>query len=47
MMDYQYRRKALQNLHNDKEEMKVNLTKVYKKKASLLASIVAWFTFTN
>ena len=47
MMDYQYRRKALQNLKDDKEEMKINLPKAYKKKASALATIVAWLTFTK
>ncbi|MDX5475206.1 MAG: hypothetical protein LPK00_06675 [Bacillaceae bacterium] len=47
MMDYQYRRKALQSLHNEKEEMKVTFTRAFKKKESILATIVAWFTFKD
>ncbi|WP_342515476.1 hypothetical protein [Sutcliffiella sp. FSL R7-0096] len=45
MMDYQYRRRAFQNLHVEQEEAKKEFQIQIKKGKSLLASVAAWFSF--
>ncbi|WP_226680092.1 hypothetical protein [Sutcliffiella horikoshii] len=47
MMDYQYRRRAFQNLHVEKEEAKIDLEQKVKKSKSMLASIAAFFSFIH
>ncbi|MGD6872741.1 hypothetical protein ACQCU1_11125 [Sutcliffiella horikoshii] len=45
MMDYQYRRRAFQNLHVEKEEAIKDLKQKTKKSKSMLASIATFFSF--
>jgi hypothetical protein len=45
MMDYQYRRRAFQNLHVEQEEAKTEIKEHIKKSKSMLASIAAFFSF--
>ncbi|WP_404428719.1 hypothetical protein [Sutcliffiella horikoshii] len=45
MMDYQYRRRAFQNLHVKQEEAKIDLKQKVKKSKSMMASIAAFFSF--
>ncbi|MEA3320577.1 MAG: hypothetical protein U9Q88_11150 [Bacillota bacterium] len=45
MMDYQYRRRAFQNLHVEQEEAKKDLKLKVRKSKSMLASIAAFFSF--
>ncbi|WP_157076683.1 hypothetical protein [Sutcliffiella cohnii] len=47
MMDYQYRRKALQSLKTEKEEVKQEFKNEYAKSKSLLATIISFFPFVN
>ncbi|MBD3843761.1 MAG: hypothetical protein IE909_18175 [Campylobacterales bacterium] len=44
-MDYQYRRKAFQNLHVEQEEAKKELKEQLNKSKSVMASIAAFFSF--
>ncbi|WP_172971064.1 hypothetical protein [Bacillus sp. THAF10] len=44
MMDYQYRRRAFQNLHVEKEEAVTDFKQKVKKSKSMLASIAAFFS---
>ncbi|WP_157860698.1 hypothetical protein [Bacillus sp. LL01] len=45
MMDYQYRRRAFQNLHVEKEEAITDIKDKVKKSKSMMASIAAFFSF--
>ncbi|WP_157842688.1 MULTISPECIES: hypothetical protein [Bacillus] len=47
MMDYQYRRKALQSFKEEKEEVKLEIKKQYEKNGSIIATLLAFLPFFN
>jgi len=45
MMDYQYRRRAFQNLHVEQEEAKNEMNQIIKKSKSMMAYLLSFFSF--
>jgi hypothetical protein len=45
MMDYQYRRRAFQNLHVEQEEAKNEMKQHIKKSKSMMAYLSSLFSF--